>query len=120
MEKLISAILFSFGDDMAETKEGRMTMAGRIADVIRSQYFIKSKTHTEPIVNSADPKKDDTATVKLSVQELWTICNELEDKELSGFFGNLYNKLKKMREERLEVEKKQRGVDFCEPGVNCE
>ena len=119
MEKLISAILYTYGNDMAETKESRMTMAGRIADVIRSQYIIKSKTQREPLVNKATDK-DDTATVKLSVEELWVLCNELQNKELADFFGNLHTKLTKMREDSMEQEKKQRGVDFCEPGVNCE
>lgn len=120
MEKLISAILYTYGTDIAETKESRMTMAGRIADVIRSQYIIKSKTQREPEVSKADKKNDDTAVVRLSKQELWILCNELKNKDLSDFFGNLYNKLEEMKQEQIDIETKARGVDFCEPGVNCE
>ncbi len=45
---------------------------------------------------------------------------ELEDKDLSIFFGGLSNQLQKMDEDRQREEMANRGVDFCEPGVNCE
>jgi len=118
MRKLISAILFS--SDVELSKEQRVTLSGKIKDAINSQYNVSNKKPKEPFKNGADIHKDNTAVVRLSMSELWILCNELQNKELAGFFGKLYNKLNDMNTKRQDEEIKQRGADFCEPGVNCE
>ena len=111
MRKLISAILFS--SEIELSKEQRVTLSGKIEDAIKSQYDFNHKTQREPLSNTA-------AVVRLTQEELHTLGMTVEDKELSVFFGGLSNELEKMEEERRQEEMKARGVDFCEPGVNCE
>tara|TARA_R100000152_G_C6767395_1_gene192590 strand:+ start:13 stop:369 length:357 start_codon:yes stop_codon:yes gene_type:complete len=118
MRKLISAILFS--SDVELSKEERITLSGKIEDAIKSQYDYKHKTQREPLNNGANTREHNTAVVRLTQEELYTCAMELEDKSLSIFFGGLSNQLQQMEEERQREEMANRGVDFCEPGVNCE
>tara|TARA_R100000458_G_C8124898_1_gene142257 strand:- start:86 stop:442 length:357 start_codon:yes stop_codon:yes gene_type:complete len=118
MRKLISAILFS--SEIELSKEQRVTLSGKIEDAIKSQYDFNHKTQREPLSNTANPREHNTAVVRLTQEELHTLGMTVEDKELSVFFGGLSNELEKMEEERRQEEMKARGVDFCEPGVNCE
>tara|TARA_Y100001951_G_C11253723_1_gene248068 strand:- start:457 stop:828 length:372 start_codon:yes stop_codon:yes gene_type:complete len=123
MIKLISAVLFAHDEYYGEklNKKERLTLSGKIRDVLKSQYNISSKTETEPLVSKADIKNMNTAVVRLSQEELYTCSMELQDKDLANFFGNLSNKLKDMEEERQRDEVKSRtGTEICEPGVNCE
>jgi hypothetical protein len=118
MRKLISAILFA--SDIEMGKEQRVTLSGKIVDAIKTQYDYKHKNQVEPVANGADTRKHNTAVVRLTQEELYTLGMTVEDKELSVFFGGLSNELQKMDEERQREEIKSRGADFCEPGVNCE
>jgi len=119
MVKLISAILAVY--DLDITKEKRTTLSGKISDALKSQFIIKSKTEREPLVSKADKVLMNTAVVRLSQEELYICSMEMENKELSNFFGNLSNKLIGMEKERQREEvKKRTGAEICEPGVNCE
>lgn len=118
MRKLISAILFS--SDVELSKEQRITLSGKIEDAIKSQYDYKHKEQREPLKNGADVREHNTAVVRLTQEEMYICAMELQNKELSIFFGGLSNQLQQMEEEKQREEMANRGVDFCEPGVNCE
>ena len=117
MIKLIEAILAMYPDSNLESEASRTVIAGRIFDMINSQYNYSLKK--EPVYAKSDPTINSTALVRLTYPELYELGMTL-DSELGKFFGNLSKDLKKSVESNIEKEREQRENPTCEVGVNCD